>query len=436
MGLDLRGEVIEPVCREEQGHHLGLVQGRQGDALGEHQPDLRADGAARGLPRDVDPPLPRGEVRGPALRLRGGAGAVDALDHDEHALAGRGLVAHVGQLPDRDRRRRLLAEHRVVDEAGLAEADGQRQERPLAGALAGGEDAQARGVGHVDVVDRGRDRGDAGAGQGAERARVALATRERRRGGREAPGDGERGRALHGREVGVARRERQAVGLAHGAQADDLDGEEQVAGHAGDHLELLVVLPAEDRHRRPREREELGDHGGHALEVPGAVASTEGRRAGADAHARLLAGRVHGVGRGREDGGGAGARARLGVGRQRARIAGKVFVGAELSGVDEDRDDHEGRVAERLRHQGDVARVEGAHGGHQAHAEAAGAGVVAGATHGFGLTEEGEGHGRGMGPARRRKLPLTVRRGVRFGGRRWGDPHIVTRFRDPVTRRP
>ena len=74
----------------------------------------------------------------------------------------------------------------------------------------------------------------------------------------------------------IAAREREAVGLAHGRAADDLDvPEAEVALHAADHRELLVVLLAEHRDVGPRGEEELGDDGCDTAEVTGSRRAAE-----------------------------------------------------------------------------------------------------------------------------------------------------------------
>ncbi len=110
-----------------------------------------------------------------------------------------------------------------------ADADGAHQRRAIE-------------VGHVHVVDgqsglcvedatRGRDRILA-------RAMCACPRLERPR---QRPGDGTFG----GRQEHVARRQRQAVVIAHGGHGDDLERKVQVRHHAPDDGDLLRVLLAE-----------------------------------------------------------------------------------------------------------------------------------------------------------------------------------------------
>ena len=71
---------------------------------------------------------------------------------------------------------------------------------------------------------------------------------------------------------------REAVGVAQGGRADDLDRHAQIGHHAADDGELLEVLLAEHRHVRARRYGTAGDHGGHALEMPGAEIAIEDAR--------------------------------------------------------------------------------------------------------------------------------------------------------------
>ena len=107
---------------------------------------------------------------------------------------------------------------------------------------------QVVGAAHLEVVDRAEaglgqrrlaprfDRLDTGAP--ARSASAAARSAAFSRGG---------DAALVRRQVAVARGEREAVGLAHRRRAEDLHRQVEVARHALDHQQLLVVLLAEDR---------------------------------------------------------------------------------------------------------------------------------------------------------------------------------------------
>ena len=99
-----------------------------------------------------------------------------------------------------------------------------------------------------------------------QRRRRALAARHGRLGRVERAHQHQRLAALRRIEIDVATRHREPVRLAHDRRADDLDVEQQVAGQAANHLELLEVLLAEDRDVGPRGDEELRHHGRDAAE--------------------------------------------------------------------------------------------------------------------------------------------------------------------------
>ena len=66
-----------------------------------------------------------------------------------------------------------------------------------------------------------------------------------------------------------------------------------------------------------------------------------------------------------------------------SRILGQVFVGAELQGIHEDRDHHQIALGLGHAHQREMAFVQRAHGGHQAHGLALAQRGAAGGTHFF-----------------------------------------------------
>jgi len=77
------------------------------------------------------------------------------------------------------------------------------------------------------------------------------------------------GHALVAREVDVATRHRQPVGLAHRRAAHHLDREREIEHEASDHRQLLEVLLAEVGAAHARYRKQLGDDSGDAVEVAG-----------------------------------------------------------------------------------------------------------------------------------------------------------------------
>ena len=86
----------------------------------------------------------------------------------------------------------------------------------------------------------------------------------------------DRGRgALLGREVDVARRQREAVGLADGRAGDDLGRDRQVERHPADDHDLLGVLLAEVGVLGADEVEQDRDDRRHPVEVAGPGRSLE-----------------------------------------------------------------------------------------------------------------------------------------------------------------
>ena len=91
-------------------------------------------------------------------------------------------------------------------------------------------------------------------------------------------------------EVRVAARHREAVGLADERAPHHLDREVEVGGHAADDRELLRVLAPEVRAARADDREQLGDDGGHAVEVAGPARAAQAVGEAVDVHRRARAG--------------------------------------------------------------------------------------------------------------------------------------------------
>src|SRR6266536_5014242 len=123
-------------------------------------------------------------------------------------------------------RSRRLLEHQVVDQACRPDAGGDRQD--VAGAGGRGRRKAVR-LDQGDVL--GLDpRGpvEHGSGGGLDLGGLALAPQPCVQSRAEPAGQGGRAAPLLGREVGVARRYGQPVGLANDGAGDDLVGEVQV----------------------------------------------------------------------------------------------------------------------------------------------------------------------------------------------------------------
>ena len=275
-------------ARDGGGQHQHLVhRGRHGRAVAEHGHRARV--------------AHEHEVHAGALRDAPGRIVVGGHHHERAAVAlGLGDLVQ-GQLAGgfrAVRRGRHASSRERLSIRRVVPARGHEQDRGTVGVV-GAEVVAAPQLEVLGIHARVRRAG------GVAAARRRARRRRRARGRRAAPANSVVAlAALAGREVAVARREREAVGGAHGRHAGDLDAERQVARHAAHDHELLVVLLAEERALRPHEAEEARDHGGDAAEVAGACTALElaGQRAGIDRRGealrvdRLDARREHDVG--------------------------------------------------------------------------------------------------------------------------------------------
>ncbi len=173
-------------------------------------------------------------------------------------------------------------------------------------------------------------------------------------------------RAFRWVHVAIARRHREPVRLAHGRHAHDLEGHGKVAHHALDHLELLIILFAEEGAVRHRHQQELGNDGRDTFEMAGAQRTTEpvGDTRHRDGR-ELLAG-IHLVLARSEDDAAAGSTQLVEVTLLIARVGSEILVGSELCRVDEDAGRRNVTPVERALHQADMSLVQGAHGRNQA----------------------------------------------------------------------
>src|SRR4051812_9132444 len=139
----------------------------------------------------------------------------------------------------------------------------------------------------------------------------------------------------------------------------------EVAHHLPDHRELLSVLLAEHGDVGPHQVEQGTDHGRDAAEVSGPADPLQplGGAGGLDEGG--VAGWIEGLHRRQEEEIAAG---RLQQARVRLRLAGvavEVLVGPELGRIHEHRRHYPGSVLAGEPHEGQMPRVERAHGGHE-----------------------------------------------------------------------
>ena len=172
-------------------------------------------------------------------------------------------------------------------------------------------------------------------------------------------------RALVAVQVAVPRAHGQPVLLAHDRRADDVDLEVQVADHAADERQLLVILLAEDCDVRVDDHEELQDDGRDAAKVTGTMRAAERLREPLHRDRRLRPVRVDVVRIGREEHVDTRGGEERAVMFQVARIAREVVGAVELRGVDEDRGHDEIGVPPRDLDQRRMPGMERAHRRHE-----------------------------------------------------------------------
>src|SRR6185437_1096629 len=250
----------------------------------------------------------------------------------------------------------------VVDEAGAPEPSGGKD---ASRSIATDEWRQCLGIDHIDIVDLaesgaaelgdtiGDCRSDMVAPLYPLRQLAQHALKRRRHG------------TLGRRQIDVARRKRQPIGLAHDRHALDPHGDVEVAHNAANHLELLPVLLAEASDIGLRLLKELGHDGSDAGEMAGAewAALTLGDWARADAGGESL--RIDLLEWRRVEQVAAGGGELGGVAALVAWIAGEILIGGELRRVYEQARDNPVAQLARPGDQRQMAAMERAHGRHQ-----------------------------------------------------------------------
>ena len=147
----------------------------------------------------------------------------------------------------------------------------------------------------------------------------------------------------------------------------------QIARHLPDDARLLRVLAAEKRLLRLNDFEQLQYDGRDAAKMSRPHAPFEAFREALDIHPGAKSRRINFRGLGREQIIDARVFQLFAVRFERARIFLEIFAGAKLRGIHENGSDHrlafgDGRANER-----EMARVQRAHGGHEAGGAAFGA---------------------------------------------------------------
>ena len=130
--------------------------------------------------------------------------------------------------------------------------------------------------------------------------------------------------------------------------ADDFQAEEQIADHAANDGQLLVVFLAEDGGMGTDDVEELGHHGADAAKMAGSLRAAESARKLGFVHESRIARRIHLVRTRRENRIRAMRSANFQIGLHGARVFGQVFVRTELRWVNENAD-HDGAALAGVR---------------------------------------------------------------------------------------
>ena len=167
-------------------------------------------------------------------------------------------------------------------------------------------------------------------------------------------------------QVRVPAGHRQPVEFPHGGADDDFDEEVQVPHHLFDDGDLLGVFLSKVGFLRLDGVEEFGNDGGHAAEMTGAHGSLEefGQRFHFDPG--LKAGRVHLLLRGCPDHISAFVTEFGQITFQIAGVGGQVLGGTKLGGVDEDAGNDGFTFPAGDVDEGEMPRMEVAHGGDEA----------------------------------------------------------------------
>ncbi len=177
--------------------------------------------------------------------------------------------------------------------------------------------------------------------------------------------------AIFGHQIGVARRQRQAVIITLGWHADNLDFQIKVEHQTPDDGKLLKIFLAKQRGIGPHLVEQLGDNRRDAVEMARPCYPVQPLANAGHRNIGCKPGRIHLVGAGRPQNGAAGFRQQPGVRCLASRVAREIFACPKLARVDEN------GCHDMVRHQlccldqRDMPGVQRAHGGHQRDARAA-----------------------------------------------------------------
>jgi hypothetical protein len=172
--------------------------------------------------------------------------------------------------------------------------------------------------------------------------------------------------SLFCRQKDIARRQSQAIGLAHGGHAQNFRLEIEIARHSCHDFKLLVVLFAKRRDIRAALVEEFCHDGCDACKMrwPETILQSHGRgpRQG-DGSGKTLG--VHGLAAWREQQIAARRRELSRIGLERAGIGVEIFRRRELRRIYENRHHHTGRAFFRFVYKRNMSGMKRAHGRHK-----------------------------------------------------------------------
>jgi hypothetical protein len=163
-------------------------------------------------------------------------------------------------------------------------------------------------------------------------------------------------------EIAVARRHRQAVGLANDRRPEDLGRNVQIARQPPDDCQLLPVLFAKDRHIRLGLVQKLDHHLRHPVEMPRPRRAAKAIGQALDPHPGGEARPIHLVEAGGKDQVAAGALQHRRVAGLVAGIGGQILIRSELGRIDEDRRNHPLGMGPAKRDQAQMPLMQRAHG--------------------------------------------------------------------------
>ncbi len=167
-------------------------------------------------------------------------------------------------------------------------------------------------------------------------------------------------------KVAIARAHRQAIRFAHGGANHQLQIEVQIAHHAPQHRDLGRIFLSEESLVRLDDVEQFRHDRRHAAKMPRARRAVQRIRYSLDLNHGACATRIHLRRIRREQNIDTFRFEQRGIRFECARILREILTGSELRWVYENRRHHSRAGRFRGAYQGKMARMQSAHGGHEA----------------------------------------------------------------------